>query len=149
MNCEKIYNAEQIIRLCKESLSYRDFAIKLGYSPNSGNYKITVEKIVKKYNLDISHFTGRAWNKNIINIDDTFKIGCKVKSEKLKRALVLLRGHKCEECKNESWLNQPILLENHHIDGNPLNNSQDNLKLLCPNCHSFTDNFRNKQRATE
>ena len=34
-------------------------------------------------------------------------------------------------------------LEIHHIDGNAENNSEDNLQLLCPNCHSLTPNYKN------
>ena len=34
----------------------------------------------------------------------------------------------------------PIELE--HIDGNSLNNSPDNVKLLCPNCHSLTSTYK-------
>lgn len=33
-------------------------------------------------------------------------------------------------------------LEIHHIDGNYLNNTEENLQLLCPNCHSLTENFK-------
>ena len=38
-------------------------------------------------------------------------------------------------------------LQIHHIDGDCTNNSEENLQLLCPNCHSLTDNFgsRNKK----
>lgn len=32
------------------------------------------------------------------------------------------RGHKCEMCLNTEWLEDPIPLELHHIDGNPDNN---------------------------
>ena len=41
-------------------------------------------------------------------------------------------------------MEQPIPLEVHHIDGDSLNNEMSNLKLLCPNCHAFTDNYRGK-----
>lgn len=43
-----------------------------------------------------------------------------------------------------------IPLQIHHIDGDSTNNKEDNLQLLCPNCHSLTENFgsRNKN-ATE
>ena len=52
-----------------------------------------------------------------------------------------MRGRKCENCGLEEWLGQPINLEIHHIDGNHYNNDLSNLQLLCPNCHSYTDNY--------
>ena len=56
------------------------------------------------------------------------------------------RGHQCEMCHNTEWLNRPIPLETHHIDGNPNNNKDTNLQLLCPNCHAFTPNYKGKNR---
>lgn len=41
-------------------------------------------------------------------------------------------------------MNKPIYLEIHHIDGDRTNNKGRNLKILCPNCHSGTKNFRNR-----
>ena len=52
--------------------------------------------------------------------------------------------HKCERCGwNEAnpFLGYPIL-EVHHKDGNRENNTVDNLIVLCPNCHSLTENYR-------
>lgn len=52
-------------------------------------------------------------------------------------------NHKCQKC---GWGEvHPITLESplhvHHIDGDATNNSEDNLQLLCPNCHSLTENY--------
>lgn len=53
--------------------------------------------------------------------------------------------NKCCECGwnkiNPVTGNSP--LEIHHIDGNYKNNSEDNLTLLCPNCHSLTNTYKN------
>lgn len=53
--------------------------------------------------------------------------------------------NKCYECGwnkiNPTTGNSP--LEIHHIDGNYKNNSEDNLVLLCPNCHSLTNTYKN------
>lgn len=38
-------------------------------------------------------------------------------------------------------------LEIDHIDGNSENNSEDNLRLICPNCHSLTPNYRGANRG--
>lgn len=57
-----------------------------------------------------------------------------------KKFLILKCGEQCMECgwnvKNIYTNKVPIQLE--HIDGNSENNKLDNLKLLCPNCHSLT-----------
>lgn len=51
------------------------------------------------------------------------------------------RRHCCEECRNSEWKDGLIPLELHHIDGNHHNNTSENVKLLCPNCHSQTKTF--------
>ena len=65
---------------------------------------------------------------------------------KFKTALIALRGHQCECCKLTTWLGQPVNLELHHCDGDKSNNKLDNLQLLCPNCHSYTENYGSKNR---
>lgn len=64
-----------------------------------------------------------------------------------KNYLIKQRGYQCEECKITEWNNKPILLECDHIDGNHKNNTLENLRLLCPNCHSQTPTFKNKNRG--
>lgn len=58
--------------------------------------------------------------------------------------LIEERGHQCEECKNTEWLQKPITLELDHIDGDNRNNTKENLRLLCPNCHSMTHTWRGR-----
>lgn len=60
--------------------------------------------------------------------------------------------NKCEKCgwgEVNPYTNR-VPLQVHHIDGNCQNNREENLQLLCPNCHALTENFgsRNKN-ATE
>ena len=57
------------------------------------------------------------------------------------------KEHKCENCGLTTWMDQPIPLELHHIDGNRDNNTLENFQLLCPNCHAFTDSYRGKNSA--
>ena len=65
-------------------------------------------------------------------------------SKKYKQYLIHIHGEKCMECGwcsiNPTSNKVPIELE--HIDGNSENNSLDNLKLLCPNCHSLTSTYK-------
>ena len=57
------------------------------------------------------------------------------------------RGKQCEMCKNTHWLEKPIMLEIDHIDGNSNNNDLNNLRLLCPNCHSTTPTYKNRNQG--
>lgn len=50
----------------------------------------------------------------------------------------------CSICTIAEWNNKQIVLELDHIDGNPENNSLINLRLLCPNCHSQTPTYKNR-----
>lgn len=61
-----------------------------------------------------------------------------------KTQLIIKRGHCCEVCKNTIWNGKPILLEIHHIK--PPSEKEDDLQLLCPNCHSQTPNWKNRHK---
>lgn len=63
---------------------------------------------------------------------------------KIRNYILFTRQYKCQSCNRTRWLNLPISLEVHHIDGNHKNNQENNLQLLCPNCHSLTNTYRNK-----
>lgn len=67
------------------------------------------------------------------------------KNSILLRLLEKERGYrKCEICQNEFWNGKPIPLEIHHIDGDHSNKSPDNIQMVCPNCHTQTDNYKSK-----
>lgn len=55
----------------------------------------------------------------------------------------------CQNCHNSEWMGEKIMLEIHHIDGDKTNNNDDNIMILCPNCHSLTDNYKSKNRKKE
>jgi DNA-binding CsgD family transcriptional regulator len=52
-----------------------------------------------------------------------------------------LKENLCACCGITGWRGQPLSLALHHINGDRLDNRVENLELLCPNCHSQTDNF--------
>jgi len=131
------YTNDDVIKYAKEVYSMAGLMRKLDLIPRGGNYD-SMRRLIQKLNIDTSHWTGQGWNKNK-QLKDWSSY---TKAANLKKHLVFLRGNKCELCGNEIWLNKPIKLEIHHKDGDRTNNNLDNLMLLCPNCHSQTDNWR-------
>ena len=69
-------------------------------------------------------------------------------SNHIRRYFFQKYDNKCQIC---GWgeMNRTtnmIPLQIHHIDGNCKNNKEENLQLLCPNCHSLTDNFGSRNK---
>ena len=69
-------------------------------------------------------------------------------SNYIRRYLYEKHNYKCEKCGwgevNERTGNIPLQI--HHIDGDCTNNKEENLQLLCPNCHSLTENFGSRNK---
>ena len=69
-------------------------------------------------------------------------------SNHIRKYLFIKYGNKCSEC---GWdkinpFTNTIPLEVHHKDGNYLNNTEENLQLLCPNCHSLTETYKSHNK---
>ncbi len=137
----KKYTNEEIINAAKESFSCAQLLSKLNLKPAGGNYA-TMKKKLAQLNIDCSHWTEQGWNKNMkLKNWENYTTTSAVKKHLIKHV-----GYQCEGCDLKEWKNFPIPLEVHHIDGDRTNNDFENLSLLCPNCHSLTDNFRGKKR---
>lgn len=148
------YTIEQLEDAVKDSLSISETCRKLGIKPVGGNFKTVLLKI-KQNQLDISHFTGKGWNvgtkfksftkkyqlEEILIENSPYKTPSKLKQRLIQEGLKI---QKCEICNNTKWLNQDIKLEIHHINGINTDNRLENLQILCPNCHAFTDNYKGK-----
>ncbi len=116
-----------------------------------GNYKL-INKLIDEYQLDTSHFTGQTWSKGKflegkVKLEDILTNKVKFSRCQLKKRLIRdgLLEYKCIECGNDGeWNGKPISLEIDHINGVNDDNRLDNLRILCPNCHSQTPTFRVK-----
>lgn len=134
-------------QIVAEVKSFHALQERLGYSSKSGSVPASLKKMMEEKNIDFSHFTGQAWNKQIIEISDTNEFGVSNRTT-IRRILLKEREYKCECCGNSKWLGKEIPLQVHHIDGNSNNNTRKNLELICPNCHALTDNWCSKNIKT-
>ena len=147
------YTKEELKKAVNASYSIANALKLLGLAPKGGNYRIIKRKL-KEFEIEISHLKGKGWSKGTKNIarikpiEQLLKSNTTCSSYKLKKKLIeaKLKIHKCECCNNTLWLNNLISLELHHRNGDHSDNRLENLQLLCPNCHSYTDNYRGKNK---
>lgn len=104
-------------------------------------------------------FSGTAWTHAVRRgavlprpratpLDDLLVKNCHRDRWNLKRRLVAagLKEPRCESCGIHVWRGKPLNLALHHRNGDGRDNRLENLSLLCPNCHSQTDNFGSYNR---
>lgn len=73
---------------------------------------------------------------------EMLKAGVLIKNHTIKGWLIKIHGAICVKCgQSEIWNGKHLALQVDHIDGDSDNCKSDNLRLLCPNCHSQTETF--------
>ena len=149
---KSLYTKNDVIVAVAENKSIAGVLRQLNLRPIGGNYK-TIHRLIKEYGLDTSHFTGQGWNvglgfkpKQAISDNEIFveesDYRCSWRlRERYKKATGI---NYCEECHLSEWQGMPIPLEIHHVNGKNTDNRLENLKLLCPNCHALTNNYRGR-----
>ena len=151
-----IYNVPEndFINYVAKSQTWRELAIKCGYR-NQGNNKV-IRKRISELKLNTDHLPrkGRDWSKGRhvrklqkYTLEDILVENSTYYSmTSLRRRLHSELGWKnrCSSCLLEKWMGKPIPLEMDHINGTNNDNRITNLRLLCPNCHAFTDTYRGK-----
>ena len=74
----ELFSKDDLQKIVKESISFREVANKCGYSSTGGGSIASIKEMISYYNFDISHFLGQGWNKD--NFDySRFKNGQSIK----------------------------------------------------------------------
>lgn len=68
-------------------------------------------------------------------------------SRHIKRYILAKQENKCARCNLTDWLGEKLTLELDHINGNSSNNTESNLRCICPNCHSQTPTYKAKNKG--
>lgn len=144
------YTNAQFIDAIKNSNSISEALIKLGLCYAGSNHK-TAKKLIIELNIDISHMKRKSKAYNKIPTKEILVDNSTYCSSKLKKRLVNegILKNECHICKIFLWLGKEMPLELDHINGNSSDNRIENLRILCPNCHSQTETYRGKNIKKE
>ncbi len=146
----------QLVEAVIKSRSYRGVLIDLNLVPAGGNYD-QVKRRVQELRLKTDHFVGKGWNvgwvfdprKPRLTLKELLVSDRPTQSHKLRLRLIAegLKKASCESCGwSKAAPDGRLPLELDHLNGNPNDNRLENLRILCPNCHSLQPTHRGRNK---
>lgn len=142
--------------IVKDSTSYYEILNKLDYSSRGGAFRILKQRIEFE-KIDDSHIRNTIKERCSVNLknersiedvlieNSTYNNGQNLKKKLIKHKLI---ENKCSNCGlGEFWDDQFLSLQLDHINGVKNDNRIENLRILCPNCHSQTENFAGRNTS--
>lgn len=139
--------------------SYFEVLRLCGLKATGGGTNVLVKKRIQELGLDVSHFTGQAWRRglrgfsggrriplaDILVRDSTYMNTVSLKNRLLAAGLLV---EECSECGMfPTWNGKSLVLQLDHVNGIRSDNRIENLRILCPNCHSQTDTFCTRSKV--
>lgn len=141
------YTREQLLSAVTSSKNIAQVLRTLKVSHSSTTYR-WLYRLLRRWEIDTSHFERAVSHHDFRRLlpSEIFVVnrleGRRERRQSLKRALLAVGVElKCSECRLDTWRGKPIPLEIDHINGDWLDNRQENLRFICRNCHAQTDTF--------
>lgn len=147
-----------IVDLVKKNSSYCDILRKLNVSVTNSAYRMLKTRI-ETDNIDDSHIRNTISERRRLNVNKihketpperAFVKNSLCNNASLKKKLIKYKyiEEKCAICGiGPVWNNRYLYLQIDHINGDNKDNRVENLRLLCPNCHTQTESFSGRNKA--
>ena len=123
---------------------------ELGLQLAGGTYT-SLHFHILRLGISTDHHTGKGWARGSVGVtshplplnevlveNSSFQSAGKLRKRLIREGL---KEPRCETCGLDNWLGRPLALELDHINGERTDNRLENLRILCPNCHSQTDTW--------
>ena len=155
MSKSKVYNLsdDEFRDLIARNHSWCACAREIGLSPNGSNSKIQLQKRIEELGLDISHFdqtqdarkiSTKYTLEEIMVENSTYQNTTKLKERIIREGIL---SYECAICGNKGeWNGAKLVLQLDHINGKHHDHRKENLRFLCPNCHSQTETYSGKNK---
>ncbi len=158
------YTREVMEPAVRDARSLAEVLRGLGIRPTGGNYRYISARI-RVLGLTTEHFLGQGWSKGQTQESNSgVRLSTRLRKRsdeevfvenspetcgaRLVRRLVRLgRHYACAVCGIAEWCGKPLSLHLDHVNGVNNDNRPENLRFLCPNCHSQTETYCNKVRT--
>ena len=154
MRISKVYQVsdEDFKKIVAHSYSYSECLRQLGLSTKGGSSTDILKRRIGELNCSTDHFA-QTGNPNYVKhemSDILIENSTYANIASLKRRLVNsgLLEYKCACCGNTGeWQGQKLTLQLDHINGKNNDHRIENLRFLCPNCHSITETYAGKNKG--
>lgn len=136
----------------QRAICWTDALKELGLAPYGGNIA-TIKRWCTEQGISIDHFDAtRAFSRRSSHVDicDGLVENTPRHRSTIRRYIKReqLIEYRCAICGMHEWLGKQLNLQLDHISGDPTDARVENLRWLCPNCHSQTDTWGKRRRET-
>lgn len=138
---------ESLQQLVNTSESLSEILRKQGKAISGAALKV-LKNTLEAYNIDYGNLDFTYTQRKISSLQEKLQKGTNPTPQKLKQQLINegLKEDKCEICGQlPEWNEKPLVLQLDHINGDHYDNRIENLRIVCPNCHTQTDTFGTKK----